>query len=54
MVVTKQDEQLYLVYQVDPRLKFYLGELDFSAATKGGNGYNPQLLPVSKLVKKDN
>ena len=21
---------------------------------KGGNGYNPQLLPVSKLVKKDN
>jgi hypothetical protein len=51
MVVTKQDEQLYLVYQIDPRLKFYLGELDFSAATKGGNGYNPQLLPVSKLVK---
>jgi hypothetical protein len=53
MVVTKQDEQLYLVYQVDPRLKFYLGELDFSAATKGGKGYNPQLLPVSKLVKME-
>lgn len=51
MVVTKQDEQLYLVYQIDPRLKFYLGELDFSAATKDGKGYNPQLLPVSKLVK---
>ena len=53
MVVTKQDEQLYLVYQIDPRLKFYLGELDFSAATKDGNGYNPQLLPVSKLVKME-
>ena len=53
MVVTKQDEQLYLVYQIDPRLKFYLGELDFSAATKDGNGYNPQLLPVSKLVKRE-
>ena len=51
MVVTKQGEQLYLVYQVDPRLKFYLGELDFSAATKDGKGYDPQLLPVSKLVK---
>ena len=54
MVVTKQDEQLYLVYQVDLRLKFYLGELDFTAATQGGNGYNPQLLPVSKLVKNVN
>ena len=53
MVVTKQDEQLYLVYQVDPRLKFYLGELDFSAATKDGKGYNPQLLPVSKLMKRE-
>lgn len=51
MVVTKQDEQLYLVYQVDTRLHFHLGELDFTAATQGGNGYNPQLLPVSKLVK---
>jgi hypothetical protein len=53
MAVTKQDEQLYLVYQIDPRLKFYLGELDFSAATKDGKGYNPQLLPVSKLVKRE-
>ena len=54
MVVTKQDEQLYLVYQVDTRLHFHLGELDFTAATQGGNGYNPQLLPVSKLVKNVN
>ena len=51
MVVTKQDEQLYLVYQVDTRLHFHLGELDFTAVTHGGSSYNPQLLPVSKLVK---
>ena len=51
MVVTKKDEDLYLVYQIDPRLKFYLGELDFSEVTKGGEGYNPQLLPLAKILK---
>jgi len=51
MVVTKQNEALYLVYQIDTRLKFYLGELDFAEATKGGEGYNPQLLPLSKIQK---
>ena len=51
MVVTKKDEDLYLVYQVDTNLHFKFGELDFSKAIKGGEGYNPQLLPLSKLIK---
>ena len=51
MVVTKKGEALYLVYQIDTRLRFYLGELDFSDVIKGGEGYNPQLLPVNKLIK---
>ena len=50
MVTTKQDESLYLVYQVDLRLKFYLGEIDLSVVTKSDNNYSPQLWPVSKLV----
>lgn len=51
MVVTKKDEALYLVYQIDTRLRFYLGELDFSDVIKGGEGYNPQLLPLAKILK---
>ena len=51
MVVTKKGEELYLVYQVDTRLEFHFGELDFSEALKGGEGYNPQLLPLDKLLK---
>ena len=51
MVVTKNGEDLYLVYTIDTRLRFYLGELDLSEAIKGGEGYNPQLLPVNKLIK---
>ena len=51
MVVTKKDEALYLVYQVDTQLRFYLGELDLSEVIKGGEGYNPQLVPLSKLQK---
>jgi hypothetical protein len=52
MVVTKKDEALYLVYQIDTRLRFYLGELDFSDVIKGGEGYNPQLLPLAKIQKR--
>lgn len=52
MVTTKQDESLYLVYQVDLRLKFHLGEIDLSVAAKGDESYFPQLWPVSKLVRK--
>lgn len=52
MVVTKKGEDLYLVYQIDLSLRFYLGELDFSEVTKGGEGYNPQLLPLAKIQKK--
>lgn len=51
MVVTKQNEALYLVYQIDTNLRFYLGELEFSEVTKGGEGYNPQLLPLAKIQK---
>ena len=53
MVVTKKGESLYLVYQIDARLRFYLGELDFSGVIKGGEGYNPQLIPLSKIQRED-
>lgn len=53
MVVTKKGEELYLVYQVDLRLQFYLGELDFGCVTRGGDGYSPHLLPLSKLQKEE-
>lgn len=53
MVVTKKGESLYLVYQIDTRLRFYLGELDFSEVIKGGEGYNPQLIPLSKIQRED-
>ena len=54
IVKTKQGESLYLVYQVDMRLTFYLGEINLSVATKGNERerYSPQLWPVSKLVRK--
>lgn len=51
MVATKKGEELYLVYQVDLRLRFYLGELDLSPVTKSRDSYSPQLLPLSKLIK---
>lgn len=54
MVVTKKNEDLYLVYQVDLRLKYYLGDLDFSSVTKGGDSYSPKLLPLSRLFKRNN
>lgn len=50
MVVTKKDEALYLVYQVG-KLRSDLGELDLSEVIKGGEGCNPQLVPLSKLQK---
>ena len=53
MVVTKKGESLYLVSQIDTRLRFYLGELDFSGVIKGGEGYNPQLIPLSKIQRED-
>lgn len=53
MVTTKKDEELYLVYDVDTTLRFYLGEIDLSVVIKGGEGYNPQLWPLEKLLKKD-
>ena len=52
MVVTKKGEDLYLVYQVDLRLQFYLGELDLSPITKSGDSYSPQLMPLAKLLKQ--
>ena len=53
MVVTKKDEALYLVYDVNLDYHWEVGELDFSEVIKGGEGYNPQLLPLEKLIKKD-
>ena len=53
MVVTKKGESLYLVYQIDTRLRFYLGNLDFSGVIKGGEGYNPQLIYLSKIQRED-
>ena len=53
MVVTKKSEALYLVYQVDLRLRFYLGELDLSPITKRGDSYSPQLFPLSRLIKTE-
>ena len=50
MVVTKKGEDLYLVYQVNIGVRFYFGDLDLSAVTKGGDSYSPQLLPLSSLV----
>ena len=53
MVVTKKDESLYLVYQVNLQFKFYLGEIDLRAVTEGGDSFSPQLLPVEKLLKNN-
>ncbi len=51
MVVTKKDEDLYLVHQINTLVSYYLDELDLSEVIKGGEGYNPQLVPLSKLQK---
>lgn len=53
MVVTKMDEDLYLVYEIDIEKQYNIGELDLTPATVNGNGYNPQLLPLSILLKKE-
>ena len=50
MVMTKQEEDLYLVYQVDLSVKLYVGELDFSAVTKGGDSYSPKLMPLKNIL----
>lgn len=52
MVVTKQGEDLYLVYEINTKFEFHFGDLDFTEAIKRGEGYNPQLLPLSKLQRK--
>lgn len=52
MLVTKKDEGLYLVYQVNVNVRFYLGDLDLSAVTLSGDSYSPQLLPLSSLIIK--
>ena len=53
MVSTKKGEELYLVYNVNLRFKFYLGDIDLSPITKSGNSYSPHLLPLGKLTKTD-
>lgn len=51
MVLTKKDESLYLVYQVDTSVKYYVGELDLSPIAKSGDGYSPHLMPLANLIK---
>ena len=55
MVVTKQHEDLYLVYDVDlteGQTPLDLGELNLKPITKGGDSYSPHLLPLSRLLAK--
>ena len=52
MVQTKKDEDLYLVYQVDPKIRFHVGELDLTPVAKGGDSYSPQLMPLDTLIKQ--
>lgn len=50
MVVTKQGEELYLVYEVNVDQEVSVGELDFSIITKKGpESYSPWLLPLESL-----
>ena len=50
MVVTKQGEELYLVYEVNTEQEVNVGELDFSIITKkGADSYSPWLLPLKTL-----
>ena len=51
MVVTKKDESLYLVYQVNANQLIDMGELDLGIVAKAEDSYSPQLLPLSKLKK---
>ena len=51
MVVTKKEENLYLVYKVIVNQTIDVGKLDISIIAKGGDSYSPQLLPLSKLKK---
>ena len=51
IVTTKNGEELYLVYEIDPTVRYELGELDMDVIVKGGKGYHPQLWPLSKVLK---
>ena len=50
MLVTKKDEELYLVYKVNTEQEVFVGELDLSIiAKKGPESYSPWLLPLESL-----
>lgn len=50
MLVTKKDEELYLVYKVNTEQEVFVGELDLSIiAKKGPESYSPWLLPLDSL-----
>lgn len=52
MAVTKQGAQLYLVYNIDLKVRPYIGELDMTAITSlGDESYSPQLLPIKGLIR---
>ena len=50
MLVTKKDEELYLVYKDNTEQEVFVGELDLSIiAKKGPESYSPWLLPLDSL-----
>lgn len=50
MLVTKKDEELYLVYKMNTEQEVFVGELDLSIiAKKGPESYSPWLLPLESL-----
>ena len=50
MLVTKKDEELYLVYKVNTEQEVFVGELNLSIiAKKGPESYSPWLLPLESL-----
>ena len=52
MLVTNEKADLYLVYHIDTQVQYYF-DLDLTEVTKGGKGYNPHLLPLAKVLKKE-
>ena len=53
MLVTKKEEELYLVYTVNPQQEVSVGKLNLSIiAKKKSDSYSPWLLPLERLHEK--
>lgn len=51
MAVTKQGEELYLVYKVKTNVQVFTGELDLKPITKTPkDSYSPQLISMDVLA----